>query len=490
MRNLLLSLIVLGFLTPGCLKKRKVLDYYYDGVSYVKFNIPQLHDTFEIEANYTCRFPMKGCNKKRIKISTAGDYYIQYQMTRPEYVLFNVNTKEAFGSYLIPNDTLVVSLDQLLDDNNNIIIRYVSESEIFKYCNSKRSKFGYFRPTENCEFARKYLFKLGRSKNDFYDADAALKAEEIKNMVFLDEYSNQLPEWFVTMEKANIQYNAAYARQTIVNDTSSYYSTYKPPVTIPIYNPSAKLSSEYYDYLTQFFLTGYPSKHNFSGIDRLVRIFQIEYPKIDSILKGDIKNHFIVGLLASYYVICQNDEEVRMIDSLFKSYDFNLTSAENKYLNDERTKLNNMRIAFSNYKMNSVPLDFELKDLNNDAIKLSDFRGKHIYLHFWATWCAPCISEIPLLNKLTEELNTNGVELVNVCLDGDNEKWKRIVKDKRLLGTNLICDKNWDEVITNLFKISTIPHYALIDDKGLIIENHCGGPKDINGKISLKLNTE
>ena len=47
--------------------------------------------------------------------------------------------------------------------------------------------------------------------------------------------------------------------------------------------------------------------------------------------------------------------------------------------------------------------DFELKDMKGNTVKLSDYRGKKVYLKFWATWCGPCRQSMPELNKLVEE---------------------------------------------------------------------------------------
>ena len=61
--------------------------------------------------------------------------------------------------------------------------------------------------------------------------------------------------------------------------------------------------------------------------------------------------------------------------------------------------------------------DFELKDMKGNTVKLSDYKGKKVYLKFWATWCGPCRQSMPELNKLVEEKDRN-FEILTVMAPG------------------------------------------------------------------------
>lgn len=67
------------------------------------------------------------------------------------------------------------------------------------------------------------------------------------------------------------------------------------------------------------------------------------------------------------------------------------------------------------------PPEFELKDLNGNPVALSAFRGKTVLLNFWATWCAPCVAEMPALERLYQLLKANGLEVVAVSTDPDSK---------------------------------------------------------------------
>jgi thiol-disulfide isomerase/thioredoxin len=61
--------------------------------------------------------------------------------------------------------------------------------------------------------------------------------------------------------------------------------------------------------------------------------------------------------------------------------------------------------------------DFELQDLNGNAVRLSDFQGKAIVLDFWATWCGPCRREIPSLIQFQKEYGAQGLQVIGVSMD-------------------------------------------------------------------------
>lgn len=74
--------------------------------------------------------------------------------------------------------------------------------------------------------------------------------------------------------------------------------------------------------------------------------------------------------------------------------------------------------------------DFPLVTLDGKTINLNDFKGKVIFLNLWATWCPPCIAEMPNIHKLYEKVSSEDIAFVMVSLDEDIEKAKKFVKRK------------------------------------------------------------
>ena len=65
--------------------------------------------------------------------------------------------------------------------------------------------------------------------------------------------------------------------------------------------------------------------------------------------------------------------------------------------------------------------DFELKDMQGNTVKLSDYKGKKVYLKFWATWCGPCRMQAPILEKLSEELSEDELKILKMDVDENPE---------------------------------------------------------------------
>ena len=65
--------------------------------------------------------------------------------------------------------------------------------------------------------------------------------------------------------------------------------------------------------------------------------------------------------------------------------------------------------------------NFELKDMKGNTVKLSDYKGKKLYLKFWATWCGPCRMQAPILEKLSEELSEDELKILKMDVDENPE---------------------------------------------------------------------
>ena len=71
--------------------------------------------------------------------------------------------------------------------------------------------------------------------------------------------------------------------------------------------------------------------------------------------------------------------------------------------------------------------DFAFEDMEGKTVRLSDFRGKYVYVDLWATWCGPCNAEIPHLRKLEERLRGKNIVFVGISSDSDRDAWAKFV---------------------------------------------------------------
>ncbi len=120
----------------------------------------------------------------------------------------------------------------------------------------------------------------------------------------------------------------------------------------------------------------------------------------------------------------------------------------------------------------SAAPDFTLKDPQGTEVKLSSFRGKVVLLDFWATWCGPCMHEMPNVKNEYGMYKGKGFEVVGVSLDRDPAQWKKVI-DVRDFSWNHVLDQ--DNSVARLYDVSGIPFTLLLDEEGIIIGKNLRG---------------
>ena len=111
-------------------------------------------------------------------------------------------------------------------------------------------------------------------------------------------------------------------------------------------------------------------------------------------------------------------------------------------------------------------LNFKLKDLNGKDVSLSDFKGKKILLNFWASWCGPCISEMPDIEKLYNETKGSDLVILTVNLGEDKSTVKSFTDINKYSFTVLL---DLDEIVGRQYSIANIPTTFFIDKEGNVV---------------------
>jgi len=126
-----------------------------------------------------------------------------------------------------------------------------------------------------------------------------------------------------------------------------------------------------------------------------------------------------------------------------------------------------------NISSGKIAPNFKLKDISGKVVELVDFKGKIVYIDFWATWCSPCRNELPFLDKIFDEYNPKGVEFISISLDSDITAWNSFVNDKKLKGIQL---NDANKIASTDYSIQGIPCFILIDKAGKIFQYDAARP--------------
>ena len=114
--------------------------------------------------------------------------------------------------------------------------------------------------------------------------------------------------------------------------------------------------------------------------------------------------------------------------------------------------------------------DFTVQDADR-KVTLSDLRGQIIVLNFWATWCPPCVEEMPSLVVLQQRMKDKGITVLAVSVDQDESAYHKFLKQ---YGVNLLTVRDPSEKSKNLYGTVKIPETYIIDRNGVVRRKFIG----------------
>ncbi len=118
--------------------------------------------------------------------------------------------------------------------------------------------------------------------------------------------------------------------------------------------------------------------------------------------------------------------------------------------------------------------DAELRRLDGGTAKLSDFEGRPLLINFWATWCPPCIEELPLLDALHQRSDADGLQVIGIALD-DPAEVERFLGDLPVEFPMFLAQPGRVDLSTTLGNAnSVLPYSVLIDAEGRIAKRKFG----------------
>jgi len=134
------------------------------------------------------------------------------------------------------------------------------------------------------------------------------------------------------------------------------------------------------------------------------------------------------------------------------------------------------------YERVGQPLELKFKATNDKEVDLQGLKGKVVLVDFWATWCGPCVKEIPNVRAAYEKLHPEGFEIVGISFDSDRKKLDDFVAKEKMPWLQYFDGKGWGNEIGKKFGVNSIPAMWLVDKKGVL--------RDLNARADLDKKVE
>lgn len=128
------------------------------------------------------------------------------------------------------------------------------------------------------------------------------------------------------------------------------------------------------------------------------------------------------------------------------------------------------------------PVDLKFTALDGREIDLAKMKGKVVLIDFWATWCGPCVAEVPNVVATYKKLHEKGFEIVGISLDSEKSALVDFVREKQMPWAQFFDGQGWKNEIGQRFGINSIPAMWLLDKEGKLV--------DMNARAGLEKKVE
>lgn len=201
------------------------------------------------------------------------------------------------------------------------------------------------------------------------------------------------------------------------------------------------------------------------------RIAYIEQQVKDAGLRGRAEDVLLNQYITTFNYSANYENGLKELTDLTQRF-----GLDEKYLGE--FKMRKASIAGTPF-----PKNVNLYDLKGNKVDFSKYHGKYVYVDMWASWCIPCIKEIPHLKALEKELQNKDVMFLSVSIDTKEEAWKKKVAALGLEGELLI---NKDNKLGESLNVSGIPFFLIYDKEGKLYMYNAYRPSDVRLKPLLE----
>lgn len=163
-----------------------------------------------------------------------------------------------------------------------------------------------------------------------------------------------------------------------------------------------------------------------------------------------------------------------------------LAKASPEFLSDGTVKMVKAQLEMSkNVQEGGKCPDLTMASPDGSQVSLSQFIGKgnYVLIDFWASWCSPCMKELPNVLECYERYHPKGFDIVGVSLDEDAAAWKGAIEKNKIPWHHMSDLAGWKSKAVTVFSFSGIPHTVLVDPTGMIVAKNLRG-EELKSKLA------
>ncbi|MEO0898452.1 MAG: TlpA disulfide reductase family protein [Bacteroidota bacterium] len=434
----------------------------------------------EVSVGYPLSPLSREFQSETVTIDEDGNFSIELELDKPRMGRIRQG-RESTDIFLYPGESIFLDVNT---DQFDESIRYKGSG-----ISASASNF-------LAAFYLRYEDDKAREEMRYQMYEADMQSAKESFLTRMRDQQIYLQTWLKTRELADVFVSYMHNRIIYSNATDLLYlrssRAYKMEVpmekielpdgyynfleTIKLNNDEAIDIPEYMSFLGAYMHRIYKEKGDEKGSEEL----NIKSRLAGSLLKGEAKNLYLADLIRTNF---QYGDFVQA-EEMFKMYKEQKDPPYMEYLEPVYKKI----LPISPGK--DAP-NFTLMDKNGRKVSLKEFRGKVVYLDFWASWCGPCRREFPFSKKLQKTFEGEDVVFLYVSIDENKEDWLKAMKEEQLGGVHLFA-KGFQHEVPASYGVEGIPAYFLIDRNGVIMNNNPDRPSGarVDGQIYAALKKE
>ncbi len=386
------------------------------------------------------------------KLDKNGNFLVMLPLSNEYTQVYIQNGKEATEIYASPGDKIVMTVDAADFDNTLKYDGIGMKATVANFMAMHVKERGLTQ-----SFQRELQQKMKAEPDAYVDTLNMLIQIE---MDFLIDNSTGLPSSFITFWNAFYEYTKyesmlRYPYMHEVIKAQSYNVGETPQENYVVVKQVPEKFDDKYMHISSYrsYISSYYSEQlaaaKASDNDKMLELSHQKMPAAsEEFVFADYINSHI-----KYSPLEKTEHYFAVFSSRYPG------SSYAKTLEEVIAKKRKLSIG-------SSAIDFTVADEDGKKYKISELKGKVVYLDFWASWCGPCKAQFPHVRKIKEHFAGKDVVFVYVSIDEDADAWKKAMNKYHLTGLHVREDGGWKGKTAQEYGVQGIPAYFLIDKEG------------------------